>query len=422
MVTNAPRTRGFNCSNCGAAVELRALQHTLTVACTSCGAILDPRDPNVHILQTAALKESVAPAIPLGTRGLWNGRMYEVIGFQRRSIGVELTRYSWDEYVLFNPYQGFRYLSCYQGHWNDIRIVHELPRVVSSKRPSAEYASVTHRHFQRALARTDLVLGEFPWRVRVGDEVTVDDYVAPPFLLSSERTGNEVTWSQGIYTDPRTIWQAFSLSGSPPRAHGVFANQPSPYRQGLAVAFRTFLVLAAILVLVLIGRLVTATDADVFSGNYVYRPGSPEQSFVTETFRLPHAATVDVDLSAAVQNGWLGLDLALINSDTGDAWNAAHEISYYSGVDSDGSWTEGSRQGWVRLPRVPAGEYYLRVEPEGDAQAAAGVGYTIRVRRDVPSLVPYGLAFVAILLPPVLVGWRAHVFERRRLQEGDYGE
>ena len=134
MVATSPR--GFNCSNCGAAIELRALQHTRSVACTSCGAIIDPHDPNLRILQKAASKESITPVIPLGTRGTWHGNPWEVVGFQRRSISVEGVRYSWDEYVLFNPYRGFRYLSSYEGHWNDIRTVHELPRPGPSLRAS----------------------------------------------------------------------------------------------------------------------------------------------------------------------------------------------------------------------------------------------------------------------------------------------
>src|SRR5262245_26624816 len=122
-------TRGFNCKNCGAAVALRALSHTRSVACTSCGAILDPADPTLAILQKNASLDRIVPTIPLGSRGVLRGRKAEVIGFQQRSIRVEGTTYPWNEYVLFDPYQGFRYLSEYQGHWSDIRSIHALPAV-----------------------------------------------------------------------------------------------------------------------------------------------------------------------------------------------------------------------------------------------------------------------------------------------------
>ena len=139
MVT-PPLTRGFNCGNCGAAIELRALTHAQSVACTSCAAIVDPHVPNVFILQQAALKERIVPKVPLGSRGTWHDHPYEVVGFQRRSIEVDGERYWWEEYVLFNPYRGFRYLSEYKHHWNDIRTVREL--VEAGARPRAAAGAV----------------------------------------------------------------------------------------------------------------------------------------------------------------------------------------------------------------------------------------------------------------------------------------
>jgi hypothetical protein len=422
VAAKAPATRGFNCGNCGAAVELRALQHTRAVVCTSCAAILDPRDPNVHVLQTAALKESIAPDIALGTRGTWQGHPWEVIGFQRRSIEVDDTRYHWDEYVLFNPYRGFRYFSHYAGHWNDIRTVRELPKpIAAGKRPKFRYRSDTYEHFQTATARTDFVLGEFPWRVRVGDTVEVSDYNAPPHLLSSERTENETTWSLGVYTDAERIWQAFSVPGDPPRVSGVFANQPSPYRKRAALTYRVFLLLSALLLVLLLGRLISADREQLFASKYVYGPNEAESAFVTEPFTVREPGTVEIALTADdLRNAWVDFDLALINSESGTAWNVARELSYYSGTDSDGAWTEDSREGRLLLPRVRAGEYYLRVEPAAET-AGQPVAYTIQVRRDVPSLRPYGLAFLVLLVPLVVITLRQLSFEHRRLQESDYG-
>jgi hypothetical protein len=416
----APATRGFNCGNCGAAVELRALQHTRTVACTSCGAVLDPRDPNVHVLQTAALRESITPAIALGSRGTWDGHPWEVIGFQRRSIEVDGERYSWDEYVLFNPYRGFRYFSTYEGHWNDVRTVRELPELIERKRPRVRHRDRVYQHFQSAIARTDFVLGEFPWRVRVEEPVAVSDYAAAPYLLSSEGTANETTWSLGVYTDPEDIWKAFAVPGDPPRRSGVFANQPNPHKKRLAFTYRAFGLLAALLMLMFIGRQLTADREPVLSRQYVFSPDVAESALVTDAFALREPGTVEIALNANLRNAWLHFDLALINADSGTAWNVGRELSFYSGSDSDGPWTEGSQQGRLLLPRVPAGEYYVRVEPEGET-AGQPVTYAIHVRRDVPSLLPYGLAFLLLLVPPLVVTLRMASFEQRRLQESDYG-
>jgi hypothetical protein len=419
MVAAATSLGGFNCGNCGAAVALRALTHTRAVACTTCGAILDPRDPNVHVLQTARLRESIAPLIPLGNRGTWGDHPYDVVGFQRRSIEVDDERYHWDEYVLFNPYRGFRYLSEYQGHWNFIEPVRELPRPVAfGRRPAMECRGRTFKHFQAARARTDFVLGEFPWRVRAGDEVAVSDYIAPPLMLSSEGTETETTWSLGTYTEGAAIWKAFSAPGEPPRRIGVFANQPYAHSRAVSAAVLAFLIFGGVVLLLLLGRAVTADREAVFAGSYRFQPGEPA-ALVTDPFTLRDEGTVELLLQVpSLANAWIDFDLALISIDAGTAWNVAREVSFYSGTDSDGAWSEGSRDERVLLPRLPPGEYYLRVEPVSDVKAP--LDYTIRVRRDVVSVLPYGVAVVLLLLPALFAAVHSSSFEQRRLQESDY--
>lgn len=413
--------RGFNCANCGAAVELRALSHTTAVACTSCGALLDARDKTLIILQQAKLRAHITPKIPLGSRGTWHGHPYVVIGFQRRAIEVDGDHYSWDEYVLFNPYRGFRYLTEYQGHWNDVETVRDLPAVdSSSKRPSALYQGRSYRHFQSASATTHFVLGEFPWRVSLGDVVAASDFIAPPFLLSRETTPEEVTWSLATYVAGETVWRSFNLAGEAPAPHGVYANQPSPHAGRPTRYWKAFAALAALLLLVFAARELTAAQEEVFRSTYRF-PSivAGEPSFVTQPFHIAEPSTVELRLAVERGNAWLGLDLALINIETGEALNVSREVSYYSGVDSDGSWSEGNREERVRLPPVPAGDYYLRVEPESGPDVGV-FDYTVAVIRDVPQLLPYGVALLLLGVLPVLVTIRAYSFEQSRWAESDY--
>ena len=330
--------------------------------------------------------------------------------------------YSWDEYVLFNPYHGFRYLTVYNGHWNDVTVVRERPsqEAASGSRAKWRLGSDVFDAFQHAVARTDYVLGEFPWRVRVGEKVVADDFIAPPLMLSSEGTEEERTWSLGRYTPPEAIWQAFSLPGSPPEAIGVFANEPNPRTGRTWPIVRAFLALAVLLVLIGVGRQVTADREQVFRQQYRFAPGTPELSFVTPPFTLRDASTVELSLNTDLMNSWLGFDLALINLTSGEAFNVDREVSYYQGVEGGESWTEGSRNSRTLLRAVPAGEYYLRVEPEGPANGPA-VSYTLRLRRDVPSIWPYPLALLLLCIPPIVSVMRWSSFEGRRMQESDYG-
>ncbi|HXM45801.1 MAG TPA: hypothetical protein VN924_31485, partial [Bryobacteraceae bacterium] len=127
----------------------------------------------------------------------------------------------------------------------------------------------------------------------------------------------------------------------------------------------------------------------------------------------------EVQTDADLRNSWIYLNYALIDEDTGQAFDFGREVSYYTGVDSDGAWQEGGRHDRAVLPSVPPGKYYLRIEPESDASLGT-IGYTVTVTRDVPVLEIYLLAFGALLLPALLVSWRVHNFEQMRWAESDH--
>ena len=116
-----------NCPNCGAATAVRTFGHAVNVVCQSCRSILDAANPGVTILQqyTEAVREE--PLIPLGTRGKLLDIDCEVVGFQVRQIVVDGVSYRWREYLLFNPYREFRYLTEYAGHWNVVSTLNALP-------------------------------------------------------------------------------------------------------------------------------------------------------------------------------------------------------------------------------------------------------------------------------------------------------
>jgi hypothetical protein len=396
----------------------------VTVVCDHCHSILDAQDPRLTILQKfkAAVDED-PPLIPLGARGKIRGTDYEAVGFQRRTIHVDGVPYSWHEYVLFNPYKGFRYLTEYNGHWNDTSILRSLPTLNNDVSPATvSYLGETYKHFQTAKAGTSFVLGEFPWQVRVGESSDVSDYVSPPRVISSERTGKEVTWSMGEYISGHDIWKAFGLQGEPPERIGVYENQPSPLSEdtnAIWVAFGGFML---VLVVMMILFWSFARSEQVVEGNYAFNTNERgEASFVTDVFQLKgHTSDLELKTTADVNNNWIYLNYALINQDTGQAYDFGREVSYYSGYDEDGSWSEGSRADSVVIPSVSPGNYYLRVEPESDFGHGT-ISYSISASRDVPQASFLGIALLALLIPAGLITWRSMNFEHLRWAESDYG-
>jgi len=390
--------------------------------CAACGAQLDATDPNLRVLQYGE-QVTFRPRIPLGTRGTWKGASWEVIGCQQVTITVDEVDYAWREYVCFNPYRGFLYLSEYDGHWNVIEKLRRRPvRETSGAQPTVELDGVTYKHFQTAVARTTAALGEFPWELRVGDTITSRDFVAPPFLLSAEESENEITWSQGTYTKPALIQKAFGLAQPLIDPIGVFANQPNPYAGLPTRVFGTFAVALLALLAMLIANVGLASDRKVFTQGYTFdRRTAEAAAFVTPPFELDgRPSGVTIDIGTTLDNDWVFFSLALINEASGETRELSRQVSYYTGVDSDGAWSEGARTETVRLAAVPAGRYFLRVEPEGGEPAKASVAYTLSVRRDVPHMALYGLAFLALLLPTILAVLPSASFEGRRWAESDH--
>jgi hypothetical protein len=399
-------------------VQLRGFAHTLSVVCPQCLTVLDASTPEVQILQTFQGKAHTQPTIPLGTRGKIGGTQYEVIGFQIRRVHSGEDTYQWDEYLLFNPYKGFRYLTAYNGHWNFVHVESALPeQTLGRGRIAMRYGGKTYLAFDSMTASTVYVLGEFPWRVKTGDSVACQDFIAPPSMLSSEATGGEITWSSAEYMSGSQVWQAFKLQGPPPSAYGIFANQPSPYGGNVGSAWRTWLWLNVALAALAFLFTVISPGHVAFSDHYAFPRGvKNEGAYVTPTFQLDgRDSNVELSIHSDLDNNWAYFNFALINDQTGQTFDFAREVSYYH--DSDGS--EGSRNNSVIVPSVPSGQYYLRVEPEM-AYGSPYMHYELELRRNVPNYGFFGLAALLLLIPPVWTTFRKGSFEAARWRESDY--
>ncbi|MBI3683346.1 MAG: DUF4178 domain-containing protein [Acidobacteria bacterium] len=424
-----PTVRSLACPNCGGIVEIRGMGRTLTVVCVQCLTILDATTPSLQVIQQFQSKERYRPLIPLGTRGKMRGDPYEAIGFQVREMTADGLPYTWAEYVLFNPFKGFRYLTEYNGHWNDTAALQSVPTSGRSirGRPTMGLLGETYQHFQNYCAKTIYVMGEFPWQVRVGESAECDDYISPPRMLSSEKLENEVTWSLGEYTPGAAIWKNFGLQGSPPAPMGIFANQPSPHTGAIGKAWARFAFWLLVLLAVQLFFAVFHSNKTVFSQKYSFTHQSraqTENSFVTEVFDVQgRTSNVEVDLSTDLDNNWAYFNLALINADSGQAYDFSRQVSYYHGRDSDGNWSEGRARASVVLSAIAPGRYYVRVEPEMEAQGTAlnAVRYQVRVTRDVTTWAFFLIGALVLLIPPVFVTIRTGAFEGRRWAESDYG-
>ncbi len=416
------KVRAIECPNCGASVELRGYSHSLSAVCIQCLSVIDTSQPELTILKKFQEQDRVRPLINLGSRGRFGGKLYEILGMQERRIVVDGTAYSWQEYLLFNPYSGFRYLSVYRGHWNFIEPAKGYPEpAMKLVNPGLMYLGERFAHFQTAEAETSFAMGEFPWRLEVGQRVTVKDYIAPPRLLSEEITPDEVTYSVGTYQTGEEIAKAFSLSTPLPPAQGIFANQPAPATNLKSVWVTCGLLVGALMFLITVIGAMSRNEV-VFDQRFHYSSSDPESAKVTDVFELKgRTSNVEIAAETNLANDWMYLDMSLINTETGQAWDFGREVSYYFGRDSDGNWTEGDAKDSVIIPSVPSGKYYLRVDPDmSNDNGPHAASYSLKVTRDVPTYWLMWLALPLLMIPAI---WRTIArgsFETQRWAESDY--
>lgn len=416
------QVKAFNCPACGAPQEIRA-QGSTALACGTCGAVIDIANENHKILSKYRDKLTpYTPLLPLGRRGKLRGATYDVVGFMRRRVVVEGESYEWSEYLIYSEQENFRWLSEYQGHWNFIKPTTSKPAMAPAlAKPKARFLGREFVHFQTANASVIYVVGEFYWRVEVGETAEVMDFVAPPLMLSREKTGKEISWSLGEYIEPEEIAAAFKLSSPLPVPVGVYANQPSPHVGQAGRYWKAFGIYALLAVFIQVFFLASAENRTIYQTNLDFAQLQKGQSISTEVFPVGgHVSNLVIENRTNLDNNWLFLDINLVETGSGQSYHFSREVSYYHGYDSDGSWTEGNARDTAVLSEIPPGNYLLQIDPETPPGNNAAMRDQIVVKRDVPLWTNFFLTLLALLSFPIVAWWRGSSFERRRWAESDY--
>lgn len=249
------------CPQCGGPLTLHAPDKTERVTCPNCQSLLDANQGNLKFLSTLRA-DKVHPVIPLGSVGTLYGTEFTVIGFLSRSVTEGGTDYFWTEYLLYNPREGFRWLVNSQNHWSFVSPL--SPGEVQTETNMVRFRGRKYRLFQDGLASVRYVLGEFYWKVKVGELAKTADFISPPEMLSIERSVSSAGWdsettrdteapqaeevicSLGIYLPHSEIEKAFGIKNLT-RGFGVAPNQPNPVDKRVYGAWVMYLVALIVL-------------------------------------------------------------------------------------------------------------------------------------------------------------------------------
>lgn len=416
-------TQGIGCPNCAGPLTLTAPDKAERVTCPYCNSLLDVNQGKLTWLK--ALKPPPAPpdfALKIGAEGTFMGdARFKIIGAVVRSVKVDGITYFWHEYLLYNPMVGFRWLIHSDNHWNFVEPVN--PAEVESTQiygtgTTVTYKGQTYKIFQDAPAVVEFVQGEFYWRVEQGETVRAIDFVAPPLMLSQETTDKEINWSVGVYQTNEDIEKAFGVSNLP-KPWSVAPNQPFTGGFYIKAGFG----LLGLLLLVSIFMLPFSIGNTPLNETITLQPttsATTVQTAFSRQFELKGNRNIRITAKAPVSNSFAEFDIDLVNEQNQQIESLFIPIEYYSGSDSDGSWTEGSQTQDATLSSLPAGKYTMRVQGTWQ-NFQQPMPVEVKVEQNVSRGVNFCCAFVLLAILPILALIRKFTFESRRWSESMFG-
>lgn len=401
------------CPKCGAANILRGKAMTLAMTCSSCAHYFEIGSWRKPTLQ---FQYSERVAIPIGAKGKFDGYTYEVMGFVVKQETKH--NYRWREYLIFSPFRGYAFLSEYNGHWNIVWPIEGEPARIATE--SEFYHNNSYfKLYQHYAAEVVYAQGEFFFDV-VGmtSSTSNAEYIAPPYLLASEKSDDSILWCEGEYLTPHEIASAFSMSVNDlPSKSGIGYTQPF-HQKFSDTALTTFTLLAVIfLILIQVILSSTADDKVIFHADYESDNLKEQKMIATPRFKLEGVKSLEVEVFSYLTNDWFFSEFTLVNEDDGTEYNFSKDIEYYEGYEDGTSWTEGSRTGTAFLSKVPEGNYHLNIYPEFSLGRGA---FSVYVRHDVPSSTNLIFALLALIPFPLYHFIRKGHHERARWEDSEY--
>jgi len=440
---SAANLKTLKCPTCGAPHELKAGGLSQTLVCQYCDSAMDLSSDATfkEVLNFQQSMGKVPAKVPLGSQGKLPGQKvaFTCIGFLARACVVDGIRYKWCEYLLYEPTQGYQWLTETNGHWTLLSPLHKVPlngQGMPTGHPPDQSVTLegkTFKHFQSTQASVDYVAGEFYWRVRAGETSQVVDYVCPPLVLSADCGPEELNWSSGCYVSGAEVWKAFQLAGNPPEARGVANNQPNPYTAASSQRWLTYLATVAACFVFLIFKAATVS-APFFNQQWNYLDYQQDRAQVVNVTVPPGRHNLYISVEATLQQRWGYFLVSLIDEKDQQARDTAITLYHEAGSDSDGPWSESVNEAGAHLSGVTGGDYLLRVEPQSNVSNQTepeGAGpvdpsphpiftYRVKIQKDLPQWGYFWMIALLGLLPPLFSLWRASSFETTRWSESDH--
>jgi predicted RNA-binding Zn-ribbon protein involved in translation (DUF1610 family) len=410
--------KNFTCTACSKHVHIKTYPYAQSCACPSCGTFYSLKD-GMDFKKEKSTKTDGLICLPLGSVGQAEGIQYEVIGYAQKEE-QNIYHSKWKEYTLFNPQEGFAFLSEYEGHWIYIREKGDSPVLLNQNDRNFDFDNEPFQLFNAYNYEVIAARGEFPYNIFDNRNTKVREYISPPEIWIQERDKNEgISWFFGKHIEPSEIEHSFKPDTMPYRS-GIGAVQPTGYISLPKMIRATFIgILLLLFTHFFIG--LTKNEKVLLSETYSFNDSSDQFSFVTSKFTLDKwRSNLQFTIVAAVSNSWFELGATLVNTVTGKEYSLEKGVEYYYGYSDGESWTEGSTREDAYLTRIPAGTYFLQLQGTRENNLNKIPDFFVEVAYDVQNVRNVWLAIVLLLLWPVGKYLLIHYNEKRRWSNSPY--
>ncbi|MGB8192799.1 MAG: DUF4178 domain-containing protein [Chitinophagaceae bacterium] len=406
--------KSFTCINCKNQVHVKTYPYAQSCACNNCGMHYEMKGEGNF--KGTGDRNSIDrfSEISLGSKGIVKGINYEVIGY---ALKEEKNQYAsqWKEYTLYNPEEGFAFLSEFSGHWMYVREQGEAP-VINKTATTISFRKESFQLYNRYSYLIVNAQGEFPYNLFNPEGTDVKEFISPPEVWIQETSKREgITWFLGQHIESSDLKDNFVFPvGLPPKS-GVGAVEPKYYVNSTKLIAMAII---GVLFLIIVHAITSSTkqDRELLNGTYSFNDTTNTISFVTDKFILDKkSSNLQFNINAPVDNTWFELNASLVNATTGTEYGISKGVEYYYGYTDGENWSEGDRDATAYLGKIPAGTYFLQVTGQREQLYSNKLmGFHLQVKYDVNHDRNMWICILLLIIWPVIQYFRTNRIEKKR--------
>ncbi|MSP24523.1 MAG: DUF4178 domain-containing protein [Myxococcales bacterium] len=239
----AATAKALDCPHCGASLPLLS-QASERVICQYCGTASDIQQGALRALGPSP-RPPIVPVLPIGAQGIVRGVSVTVCGFVLRSCADDGEPLRWTEYLLWGGASaGYSWLVDEGGEWSFVTPIETGD--VADAGSSVLHRGVAYSLQHQVTATVDGVVGEFYWKVTVGESVEATEFKGPGGKISREQGEGEINYSLCLPLNRQEL-SAFGIT--PPQGKSMLDTAGEGFG-GKSLSWWIWVVIAVLLFLV----------------------------------------------------------------------------------------------------------------------------------------------------------------------------